>query len=490
MKKVLLTLFTALGIVLLACVIRALLLVPTPEGRAVTSDVGLTRAMVDRLSAAIQKATVFDGEDPDTAEELLAFRTLLETSFPGIHQELERQIISNYSLLFHWEGRDPSLVADLFVTHLDVAPVAQEEVELWTAPPFSGQILDGYVWGRGALDNKGPLLALLEAVEQRISEGYRPRRSLYIALGHDEETGGLQGALSISHFLQLSGVSLRSIFDEGGFLTEGLVPFTSRPVSLVGTAEKGYLTLELSVRSTAGHSAAPQGMSAIARLGEAIARIESNPLPPHLPPVLETLLEQLAPEMALVPRVAAANLWLFRPLVLRWLSWSTAFPLVRTTTATTVFRAGHRENVLPAEARALVNFRLLPGDSPERVIEHVHASANDSAIQVDVHSTRGVESYFPPAPESSHLGPSFEAVRRSVSETFPAAVTVPALNVGATDSRHFLPLTDQIFRFAPLRVSREDLARLHGIDERISLSNYQECIQFYYRLLENLDPAD
>lgn len=446
--------------------------------------------MVDRLSSAIQVPTVSESDNSRTTENFLHFRSWLGESFPQINQELERYIFSNYSLLYKWEGRDPSLDADLFVTHLDVAPVAEEEIESWTVPPFSGEVLDGYLWGRGALDNKGPMLALLEAAEQRILDGFQPRRTLYIAIGHDEEIGGLQGAGSISQFLQLSGVRLRSVFDEGGFLTHNLVPFVSRPVALLGIAEKGYLTLQLSIQARGGHSSTPQGISAIARLSQAVSRVESNPLPPRLLPVTEQTLEQIAPEMTWAPRVATANLWLLRPLVLRWLANSTAFPLVRTTAATTIFQAGQRENVLPRAAQALVNFRLLPGDSRGRVAQHVRAVIDDPAIQIEVHSPGGIPSYFPPAPQSEPSGPSFAALKKSTGETFPGALAVPALNVGATDSRHFLPLTDRIYRFVPLRVSKDDISRLHGIDERISLSNYAESIQFYYRLLKNLDPDD
>jgi carboxypeptidase PM20D1 len=247
----------------------------------------------------------------------------------------------------------------------------------------------------------------------------------------------------------------------------------------VGTTEKGYLTVELRVEAAGGHSSMPPVQTAIGILAAAVARLEARPLPARLEGTARAMFERLAPEMPFGPRLALANLWLFRPLVERQLAGSPVTnAFIRTTTAVTIIEGGVKDNVLPTRARAAVNFRIRPGESVAEVMRHVRQAVADERVTV---AQRGPA--VEPAPESDRSGPSFARLAGVIESALPGVVVAPYPVIGATDSRHFVPLTRNVYRFLPLRAGPEDLKRYHGSNERISLANYRECVAFYRRLL-------
>lgn len=412
-----------------------------------------------------------------------SFRVLhqyLQAAFPQAHSQLERETVNSHSLLYTWRGTDPTLKPILLIGHLDVVPIEPGTESSWTESPFSGRVFDGYIWGRGAIDNKSAVLGVLEAVEMLLKQGFRPARTVYLAYGHDEEVGGIQGAKAIAAVLRDRGVELEFVLDEGGVIAGGVLPGVSKPVALVGIAEKGFVSVELAVRQTGGHSSMPPPQSAVGIVGAAIARLEKNQMPARLEQPTRQLFERIAPQFPFVQRAVFANLWLTRPLVVTKLEGTpTTNAMVRTTTAATIFQAGEKENVLPSQARAVVNFRILPGDSVADVMNHVLRVVDDERVDIRVATGFSAE----PSAVSGSESASFQKLERAIRSTNPDAIVAPYLVVVVTDSRHYADLTSNIFRFQPVRVTSGDLERMHGSDERIAVSEYKRAIRVYRQIL-------
>jgi carboxypeptidase PM20D1 len=447
-------------------------------------------AASERLAAAVRFKTIASQGDVDAnAAEFLGLHAHLQASFPKLHAALKREVIGKYGLLYSWPGSDPAAAPIALLAHQDVVPVASGTEGDWDAAPFAGVQKDGFVWGRGAWDDKGNLMAILEAVDLRVAAGFRPRQTIYLAFGHDEELGGERGALQIAKLLKERGVRLRWALDEGLLITEGAIPGLAKPAALIGVAEKGVLTLQLTATATPGHSSMPPvtaGASAIGMLSAALARLEHEQMPFALAGVGRDTFDTLAPEMAGVPRLLLSNLWLFAPLVEAQLKkLPSANASFRTTTALTVVNAGQVDNVLPGRATALVNFRLLPGDASDAVVDHVVRTIANPSIKVE----RTAASW-----EASRVaardGTGYRTIARTMAELHPGVAVAPGLMVGATDSRHFDIVADNVYKFSPMRARLDDLKRFHGTNERISTANFVELVQFYHQLIGNASSAD
>jgi carboxypeptidase PM20D1 len=361
----------------------------------------------------------------------------------------------------------------------DVVPADPAQ---WSHAPFSGDIADGYVWGRGTLDDKVAVLGILEAIGALAAEGFRPRRTVYLAFGHDEELGGDAGAAAIAALLRTRHVALEAVVDEGGAILQGVVPGVALPVATVGVAEKGSVTLALTAHGAGGHSSMPPRRSAIGHLSRAIDRLERDQFPARLDGASLGLFEAVGPEMAWPYRVLFANLWLFRPVVLRALtSAPSTAAAVRTTIAPTMLQAGIKENVLAPSARALVNLRILPGETVASVAERVRRVVDDSVVTVSVVG-RGDE----PSPVSPTDTAPYRALAAAIGQIYPSAIPAPFLVVGATDPRHYAGLTRNVYRFAPLPLTSADLNRFHGVDERIAIPDYLRAVRWYAQVIRQL----
>jgi len=441
-----------------------------------------SEALARRLSAAIQYRTV-SNEEPIQAGggEFRRFHKFLAASFPRLHAQLTKETINARSLLYSWKGKDDKLKPILLAAHMDVVPVETRSEGAWSQPPFSGRIADGYIWGRGAMDDKAGVLGILEAVEGLLGEGFQPRRTIYLAFGHDEESGGANGAAKIAERLRSTGVELEYVLDEGLNIVEGVIPGIAAPAALVGIAEKGYLSLELSVQTAGGHSSIPPTDNAIAILSRALQRVEAAPFPARLAGPTRQMLEFLGPEMAWANRVALANLWLFDPLIRNELAGSPLTnALIRTTLAPTLFNAGINESVLPTRASAVVNLRILPGETTTRATEHVQKAIADPRVKITPLPVR-----MEPSAVADPAARSFAVIQRTIRQVAPDAIVAPALLVAGTDSRHYAGLTKNIYRFLPITLRPDDAKRYHGIDERISIQDYERCVRFYAQLIRN-----
>ena len=437
-----------------------------------------------RLALALRFQTVsyLDRSRIDMAAFLSLHEHLKET-FPRLHGRLKREVIGEASLLYTWEGSDRQAKPILYVFHLDVVPVDEKTRDRWQRPPFAGDVAEGYVWGRGALDLKQGVMAALEAIEHLAGTDFSPQRTIYVALGHDEEIGGTHGNGAVAALLRERGVRLECVFDEGGFLVEGVLPGVDPPVALVNVAEKGSVCFELSVEGEPSHSSMPAAETAIGILCAALRRIQSRPLRARMTGPVQWMLDYLGPEMRPAYRLMLANRtvvgWLIRRVFLRSPEGSA---LVRTTIVPTMIEAGVAANVVPPRATAVLNVRILPGDTIEKVIGHIRRSVADPRVGVRrLGDWPGRE----PSPVSSTRSFGFVQLQRTVAEVFPGAVVAPGLLAGATDSRHYEDLAESTFRFIPTRLTRSDLKRIHGLDERIAVENYADMIRFYARLIEN-----
>jgi carboxypeptidase PM20D1 len=447
-----------------------------------STEMDLQKAALN-LSHAIQLKTIAD-QDAAKIDPVVfkAFHLFLEETFPKVHDNLHKEVISDYSLLYTWKGTDDNLKPIILMAHIDVVPVDADTESEWAYPPFEGRIEDSFIWGRGSMDDKVSLMGIMEAVEVLLAEGFKPRRTLYLSFGHDEEVGGPKGGARIAAFLKSKMVRAEWILDEGGTVTTGLMPGVSKPVALVGIAEKGYLTLELLVEHEEGHSSMPPPESAIGILSSAIHNLERNQFSTKLEGATLLLFDFVGPEMPFGMRFLLANEWLFEPLIKSQLKKSKAMnAMIRTTIAPTVFEAGSKENVLPQIARAKVNFRLYPGDSIEYVINHVKKAINDPQVHV---SPSGHE-WNEASSVSDVDSKSFMVLQRTIRQMFPDSIVAPFLMVAGTDTKHYAEISDNIFRFLPMRLTSEDLKRIHGKNERISLKNYEEIIKFYIQLIRN-----
>lgn len=484
LKRLFLLLLLAIGVLVLALAFntwrqgsRQITVAPAPK---LALDEAAAAA---RLGGAIAFRTISYADASKIEEqEFRKLHAYLEQSYPRTHATLKRELVGGLSLLYTWPGQDAQAKPILLMAHQDVVPIAPGTEKDWQQPPFSGVVRDGFVWGRGAWDDKGNLIAILEAVETLIASGYKPRQTLYLAFGHDEEVGGLRGAAQIAQLLGSRGVKLDFVLDEGLLITEGVMPGLNKPVALVGVAEKGYMSVLLRTSATPGHSSMPppKGTSAIAMMSAALRRIEDEQLPAGLRGVAKQMFETVAPEMTGLQRVALSNLWLFGPMVQAQLEkGASTNAMLRSTTALTVVNAGSKDNVLPGLAEATVNFRLLPGDTRDSVMAHVKAKVPERFELIAL----------PGGSEASAVSPldapAYRLIERTVREVFTDTVVAPGLMIGATDSRHFTALADHIYRFSPVRAKPEDLARFHGTNERIASANLGELIRFYHRLLSH-----
>jgi carboxypeptidase PM20D1 len=480
--KKLIVLFSA-GMLLLAGVALA------RTARYTYASVGVELAAVidipagapERLGGAIRIPTV-SPEEP-AAFDGQAFHDLhvhLADVFPLVHAQLQREIVGEHSLLYTWKGTNSALKPILLMGHLDVVPVEPGTEKNWVADPFSGRIAGGYIWGRGAIDNKSAVLGTLEAVEMLLGEGFEPARTIYLAYGHDEEVGGSRGAQQTAALLRSRGIELEMVLDEGGVIAEGIFAGIAAPVALVGVAEKGFVSVELNTRTESGHSSLPPQESSIGILSAAVARVEASPMRLRFDGATRQLFEHIGPHFPIPQRAMFANLWLTRPVVMRSLEGiPTTNAMVRTTAAPTIFQAGTKDNILPTYARAVVNFRILPGDTVADVLEHVRNVVSDERIAVKTAGRFSSE----PSNVSSTDSTIYRTLERTIRKVAPDAIVAPYLVVVVTDARYYSDLTKNTFRFLPIRLTSEDLKRMHGINERLAVSHYESAIRMYRQLI-------
>jgi carboxypeptidase PM20D1 len=448
----------------------------TPVELAPAVRIDGTRA-AQHLAQAVQFRTVShqEAKDNDSAEwdRLHAW---LAATYPAAHAALTREVVAGHTLVYTWRGADQALPPLVLMAHHDVVPVTPGTEQDWSHPPFDGVIADGAVWGRGSVDDKGSLIGLFEGIESLATSGFVPRRTVYVVSGHDEEAGGT-GAHAAAQLLQARGVRAEFVLDEGLAVISDF-PLLGRPVALIGIAEKGYATLKVTAPATGGHSSAPPTETGVEVLARAVLAITGDPFPLEFKGPAADMVRALAPDAPLLVRVAVANEWLFGPLLVRQIAATPAgAATLHTTIAPTMLRGSPKENVLPQDATAWINYRIAPGLTADDVMQR--AAAATSGLDVEL-------AWEGPAYDPSPVSSSSSAAYRVMAELAAGAErtpVAPGLVTATTDSRHMAGLAQDIYRFQPIVASIGELQMIHGTNEHMTLDNLRRTAEFYARLI-------
>ncbi len=449
---------------------------------APTTPIKASPTAINHFAEALKIKTVSPENTVDfDSLQFKKFNTFLRDTYPLADSLLEKKIFNSFSHLYKWQGSDTSLKPIILMGHLDVVPVIDNNLSEWNVDPWAGTIKNDTIWGRGTIDDKVGVIGIMEAVEHLLSQNFKPNRTVYFAFGHDEEIGGRLGAVAMADYLSKQGVTAEYVLDEGGVISDGLVPDMTKEVALIGTAEKGYLSLNLKVRLEGGHSSMPGKETVIDVMAKAVSALKSNPLPAKFTVPLEGFMEYVGPEMPFLNKMVFANKSVLGPLLLKvYESTSSGNAQIRTTTSPTIFNSGVKDNIIPLTATATVNFRILPETTAEDVIAHVKNVMNDERITI----TKG-GFVSEPSKLSATDNEQFKILNTTILQLFPDVVVAPYLVVGGTDSRHYGELTDNIYRFSPIHLNKNSQKSFHGLNERVAISDFYDAIAFYVQLIQN-----
>ncbi|MDB2673026.1 M20 family peptidase [Flavobacteriaceae bacterium] len=437
---------------------------------------------IEHFAKAIRIKTI-SPENPADFDSLafIQFNDFLKNTYPLADSLLEKKRINRFSHIYKWEGSEPSLKPVILMAHLDVVPVSREDLPDWGQPPFAGNIVNDTLWGRGTIDNKIGVIGLMEAVDHLLKNNYQPKRTLYLSFGHDEEIGGLNGAKMIVDYLKKENIQAEFVLDEGGTISQGIIPGIEKNVALIGIAEKGYVSLELSIKKEGGHSSMPEKETAIDILAAAIVKIKTNPFPAKIAGPIEGFIESLGPEMGLLNRIIFANRSLFSSIITAvYEKTASGNALVRTTISPTIFTSGIKDNILPQTAKATVNFRILSGESSAFVIERVKAVIDDPRIQIEKGRMQSE-----PSKVSSTNSFGYNNIHKTIAQIYQGTLVAPYLVVGGTDAKHFESIASDIYRFSPMVITRGNIKSFHGLNERIAIRDIENGIRFYQQLIQN-----
>lgn len=401
----------------------------------------------------------------------------LQATYPDAHRVMTREVVDGHALVYTWKGTEPALPPIVLMAHQDVVPVTPGSEGAWTHPPFDGAVADGAVWGRGSIDDKGSLVTLFEALDGLAKAGFTPRRTVILVSGHDEEVRG-GGARAAAALLKARGVKAQFVLDEGMVVVADH-PVTHAPVALIALAEKGYATLTVTAPAVGGHSSAPPPQTGVATLAKAVLAIADKPFPMRFSGPGADMLKSLAPHASPTVKMAAANTWLFSPLLVKETSRTPAgAAMLHTTIAPTMLKGSPKENVLPQDAEAWINYRIAPGDTSADVMARAKRAVGDLPVKL-----AWVKTPDEPSKVSSTSSEGWKTLSALAADESKAPVA-PALMTAASDSRYMGPIADDIYRFQPLLLSVKDTEMIHGTNEHMTLANVERMVRFYQRLVE------
>lgn len=478
-KKLALFLLTVFLILVMIVLIKTLTFKSIQPKFKAIKTVSVSDSAVVHLQQGIRFKTVSSSDSAKIDSNVfLGLHQFLTKTYPLIHQTLQLEKVG-FTLIYTWKGKNPDQKPIILMAHQDVVPVEKASLAQWKTDPFGGIIQNGKIWGRGAADDKSSLFALLEATEKLLQENYQPERTIYFVFGEDEEAGG-KGVKAAAALFKSRKIKADWVLDEGGEITRKEIPgLQGRPVALIGTSEKGYLSMDLKVNLEGGHSSMPKAETAVDVLIAAVQKLRAKPFPASFSGSTGDFFRYLGPEMPFTSKMAIANQWLFKPLLFKIYEKSGGGnALIRTTIAPTILQAGVKDNVIPASASATINFRLLPGTSIYAVFKHVKTAINDDRVQLIKQDAFAEEASAVTTTQSS----GFKHLEKAVVENYPGTLIAPYLTVGATDSRQMTGISNCILRFLPVT----DLEGMHGLNEKVGVEEYKQAIGFYYRLMKDL----
>ncbi len=435
-------------------------------------------AAARNLSQAVQFKTV---SNQDAAQNQTAewdkLQGWMATTYPKAHAAMQKELLGQ-TLVYTWAGSDPAAQPIILMAHQDVVPVTAGTEKDWKYQPFAGTIAEGAVWGRGTIDDKGSLIAMFEALEALSAQGFKPKRTIYIVSGHDEEVGGT-GAAAAAKLLADRKVKALFTLDEGGVITTD-TPVLGKPAMMIGVAEKGYVTLRVTAPAPGGHSSMPPAEIGTVNLSKAVVAIHADQHPMELRGPVGAMIDVLAAQAGGMTKVAAANKWLLGGQIVSTMAKSpTSAAMLHTTTAPTMLEGSPKENVLPQSANALINYRIAPWDSSAEILKRAKAAVSGLPVEVAI-TERGARE---PTPVSSSTSLGWQLIVASARAGHQGLIAAPYLVVGGTDSRNMTPVSDDVYRFMPISLSTAETKMIHGTNEHITLGNLEAMIAFYTRLI-------
>jgi len=482
---------------------------PFPENKTgeehTALDIQPSEKAIHRLVGGIRIPTVSNEVYENTNfKPFDEFKAYLPQAYPQIYSNMDTLTVNNYGLLFHWKGKNKDLKPVLFLSHYDVVPVigydpasevatdtifqpndtpveriASVQTE-WDYSPFSGAVVNGRIYGRGTLDMKGMLFSLFEAADELISEGLQPERDIWFAFGHDEEVSGRQGAVHIAEYFKQQGITFDAVYDEGGIIAASgsAMESINKPMALVGIGEKGFLTLRIKVYGLGGHSSMPPEKSSLVYAAEIIEKLNSNQMPAKIISPIASFLNNIGAEMNFTSRMAIANQWLLKPVLLKTLQKSpSSNALVRTTTAISMAKGSDAPNVLTSVSEVTVNFRILPGETVDDVRNHVNDICKGYEVEIETISAREPSAI---SPENTK---GFEIIKESLSQLYPGTIVSSYITIGGTDAYKYQIVSDNIYRFMPVELNQYEQRVIHNENEHITFENYGRMIRYFKEVM-------
>ena len=466
-----------LVILIAVILIRTLRFVPEKQSASVPEAIQVDGDKATRDLAEMIKCKTIShrNSDEDDESEFLKFEKLLPELFPKVFATCSFEKVGNRGLLIRWQGKSPD-APSIFMSHYDVVSV---EAADWQKPAFDGILEDGFLWGRGTLDTKGTLNGILQAAELLISEGFVPNNDVYFAFGGNEEVSG-DGSYGIVQLFKQRGITPGLVLDEGGAVCTGVFPGVKKPIALIGTGEKGQLNIQYTVKGGGGHSSSPKANSPIIRLSRACLNVEKSSFKYTLSSPTAQLFNTAGRHSNFLYRMIFANQWIFGGVlgIYSKLAGGEFNAIVRTTTAFTQMSGSKGQNVIPAVATMVSNHRIIPGENVESVVAHVTKAVNDENVKVSV--INGVD----PSVISRTDCEAYERVRSTVAETWQDTIVTPYLMVAGSDSRHWGEISDKVYRFSAMALSKEERGMIHGNDERIPVETIVRTVEFFARIMK------
>lgn len=468
-----------LGALILFMVVRTLVTRPRATQISTYQAPPVDRdKLVAELQGAVRIPTVTLEHNDEDGSVFFEYQHYLETTYPALLGSAQKINVNRYAVIYIVKGTDSALLPVAVLAHQDVVPAPEEG---WEVPPFSGEVKDGCVYGRGSQDMKSQMIAALHALNVLVAEGKPPKRTVYFCFGHDEERQGYEGARHIVAYLKEKGIRFESVIDEGGTILDGSILGIPNKVALIGTCEKGYADITLEVEKLGGHASTPTRRTAVGMLSEAIADIEHTPMPTHWTVPTKQMIKTLAPYMKFPFRLIFVNRDVLSPLLKRLLSIVNPFTncLVRTTFAPTQTAGSTAPNVLPPRAKANINVRINTGETVEDVCRHIR---NVVGKKVKVEPVTG---YFDPSPVSSVTSDAYKKLTKTIAEVFNGYIAAPYPFIAASDAKYYYALSDNVYRFTPFEKTVEDANRIHACNERQNIDSLVVGTQFFLRYFEN-----
>ena len=410
----------------------------------------------------------------DDQAEFDKFEALLPQLFPAVYSKCSFEKVGTRGLLLRWKGKSPD-APSVFMSHYDVVSVEEKD---WEKPAFDGVVDNGVLWGRGTIDTKGTLNGILQAAESLINEGFVPKNDIYSAFGGNEEVNG-DGSYGIVQLFKERGITPGLVIDEGGAVCTGVFPGVSSPIALIGIAEKGMVNVEYTVKGGGGHSSSPKAGGPVSRLSSACLKVEKASFKYTVSAPTKQMFDLVVSHSSFLYRVLFANLWCFGPVLSLYakLSGGEMNAIVRTTTAFTQMEGSKGVNVIPPVAKMASNHRIIPGETVESTVAHIKKAVKDDKVQVTVINGNN------PSVISRTDCEAYDRVRSSVAETWQDAIVTPYLMVAGSDSRHWGEISDKVYRFSAMALTKEERGYIHGNNERIPFATISRTVEFFERLM-------